>query len=254
MYTLIAAKRATKGVRTRTEGKLPGIVYGAGARAESIAINPAEFVKLYKQAGESTLIDFSLEGKAEGKVLVQEVQHDPVNDRIIHVDLRRIDMNKALTAPVALRFIGEAPVIKASGGTLVTSLETVEVKCLPKDLVSHIDVDVSGLNSYEDVIKIKDLKLPPGIQIVSPSGTEALVAKAAPALTEEEIKKMEEAGTAAVDVSNIELAKKKEAPAEGEAETAEEGKEGKKPDAAGATKAAKKEEKPEAAKKKDDKK
>lgn len=204
-FKLAATKRTTQGPATRGAGLLPGVVYGAGSQAESVAINLSEFNKLYRVAGESTLIDFVLDNKEIGKVLVQDVQFDPVSDRVIHVDLRRIDMNKKMRAPVTLKFVGEAPVIKAQGGTLVTNLQTVEVECLPKDLVSNIEINIGVLNSFEDVIKVKDLVLPAGIKVLSPQA-EDLVAKAARAMTEEEIKAMEEAN-ASLDVSKIESAK-----------------------------------------------
>lgn len=218
-YTLTAEVRKDKGEKVRYAGQLPAVVYGAGNTTESLSINPQEFLKLYKEAGDSSLIDLMLGGKNTGKVLVQEVQVDPVSDRVIHVDFRRIDMNKAMTAPVVLKFTGEAPIVKSSGGTMVTNLTTVEVKCLPKDLVSHIDVDLSGITSYEAVIKVRDLKLPAGITIVKPHA-EDLVAKAVRALTEEEIKAMEAASTATVDLSKIEVAgkKKEEEGEEGAAE------------------------------------
>ena len=207
-FTLNAVLRKEKGEKVRWTSQLPAVVYGAGKATESLSLSPQEFIKLYKQAGDSSLIDLVLDGKPAGKVLVQEVQADPVSSKIIHVDFRRIDMNKEMTAPVVLRFVGEAPVVKASGGTLVTTVSTVEVKCLPKDLVSHLDVDISGFISYDQVIKIKDIKLPAGISIVSPNA-EDLVMKAARALTEDEIKAMEEASKAPVDLSKIESAGKK---------------------------------------------
>jgi large subunit ribosomal protein L25 len=213
-FTLNAAVRKEKGEKVRWSGQLPAVVYGAGGTTESLSVNPQEFLKLFKEAGESSLIDLVVDGKNTGKVLVQDVQADPVSNRIIHADLRRIDMAKEMTAPVVLKFVGEAPVVKASGGTLVTTISTVEVKCLPKDLVSHIDVDISGLTSYEVVIKIKDIRLPAGITIVSPHA-EDLVVKATRALTEDEIKAMEEASTAAVDLTKIEVAGKKKEEEEG---------------------------------------
>ena len=221
VYSLSAATRTMKGEKARTAKEVPAVVYGAGSEAQSLTLNKAEFLKLFKQAGGSSLVDLAIDGKDAGKVLVQEVQNDPVKDNVIHVDLRRIDMNKAMTAPVTLKFVGEAPVIKASGGTLVTTVNTVEVKCLPKDLVAHIEVDLSGLNTFEDIIKVKDLKLPAGIQIVNPHA-EDLVAKVARALTEEEIKAMEEAAKAPSDLSKIEVAGKKKEE-EGEAAEGEEG-------------------------------
>ena len=223
-FTLSAATRTERGLKARTSGKVPAVVYGAGGTSDSLMLESADFLKLYKQAGASSLIDLSVNGAIAGKVLVQAVQHDPVSDRIIHVDFRRIDMSKKMTAPVTLRFVGEASIVKSSGGTLVTSLAAVEVECLPKDLVSHIDVDLSPLVSYEAVIKVRDLKLPAGIVIVSPHA-EDLVAKAAPALTEEEIKAMEEAGATAADLAKIEVAGKKKE--DEETAAAAEGAEGK---------------------------
>lgn len=206
-YTLKAVKRTAGGYRTRATGAIPGTMYGAGQEAASIAVDYAEFSKLYRRAGESSLIDIMLDGTDAGKAIVQDIQHDPVSDRIIHVDIKRIDMKKEMVAPVELRFVGESPVVKAQGGTLVTTLHSVEVKCLPKDLVSYLEVDISALTSYDIVIKVKDLPVPAGITIVSPHG-EDLIVKASRALTEEEIKAME-AAAAPVDLSQIEVAGKK---------------------------------------------
>lgn len=200
-YQITAAQRSVKGEKVRVEGKLPAVVYGAGTEAQSLSLSPSDFLKLYKKAGDSSLIDLLLDGKDSGKVLVQDVQFDAVSDQIIHVDFRRIDMSKEMTAPVTLRFTGEAPIVKSSGGTLVTTVSTVTVKCLPKDLVSQIEVDLSGLVSYDVTIKVKDIKVPTGITITNPQ-SEDLVAKATPALTEEQIKAMEDA-SAAADVTKI---------------------------------------------------
>jgi len=217
-YTLNATKRTEKGEKTRTAISLPGVVYGAGKEAVSVSLNQGEFAKLYKEAGEASLIDLSVDGKNIGKVLVQDAQYDPVSDKVIHVDFRTIDMSKKLYTKVELRYVGESPIVKSTGGTLVTTLSEVEVECLPNDLVSHIDVDVSVLKSFEDVIKVKDLVLPSGITVLSPHG-EALIAKAQPAITEEEVKAMEEAAKSA-DVSKIEMVEKKKKEEEGAEEGA----------------------------------
>lgn len=208
-YNLNATAREKKGAKTRKAGMLPAVVYGAGGEAVSLDLALNDFVKMYRQTGESTLIDLFVDDKADGKVLVQEVQYDPVSDRVSHVDLRRIDMKKPMRARVLIHFIGEPPIIKASGGTLVHNIEHVEVECLPSDLVSHIDVDLSIFKSYDTVLKVADLAVPSGMKILSPHAG-VLVAKVAEALTEEEIKAMEEAGKTA-DVSKIEVVEKKKA-------------------------------------------
>ncbi len=233
-FKLSAVARTEKGEKVRTKTVLPAVVYGMGAPAASVTINYEEFAKLYAEAGEASLIDLLVGDKADGKVLIQDIAYDPVSDRIVHVDLRRIDMNKELTATVELRFTGESPVIKAQGGTLMHNISEVEVKCLPKDLVSHIDVDLNVLKTFDDVIKVKDLIVPAGITITSPNA-EDLVAKATAALTEEEIKAMEVAA-APVDLGKIEVAGKKK-----EEEGEEGAAEGAKPEAA--AKEEKKEEK-----------
>ncbi|MDO8625926.1 MAG: 50S ribosomal protein L25 [Candidatus Magasanikbacteria bacterium] len=211
-YVLTAQVREQKGTKVRAEGALPAIVYGRGTKSVALSLSPAEFNKLYRAAGAATLIDLLLNGKNEGKVLVQEVQEEPVSGEIIHVDLRRIDMNKEMTATVELKFVGEAPVVKEQGGTLVMTVHSVDVKCLPKDLVSHIDVNLGLLKSYDVVLKVKDLVVPSGLTITKPYADDVVV-KASRALTEEEIKAMEESN-AQMDVSKIESAKP-EKPAEG---------------------------------------
>lgn len=204
-YVLTAKTRVNKGTKVRAEGELPAIVYGKGIKSISLSLSPAEFNKLFKVAGEATLIDLMLDGKNDGKVLVQDVQEEPVSGEIIHVDLRRIDMKQEMHATVELKFVGEAPVVKEQGGTLVMTVQHVDVKCLPKDLVSHIDVDLGLLKSYDVVLKIKDLVVPAGITITKPHA-EDVVVKASRALTEDEIKAMEEKN-AQMDVSKIESAK-----------------------------------------------
>ena len=119
-------------------------------------------------------------------------------------------------------FLGEAPAVKELGGTLVHNIEEVEVECLPKDLVSHLDVDLSVLKTFEDIIKISDLSIPAKLKILD-LNNEQVVAKVLPPLTEEQLKAMEEV-SAPVDLSKIETAgKKKEETEEGE-ENKKEGK------------------------------
>lgn len=204
---LSARTREAKGEKVRTKSVLPAVVYGMGDQATSVTLSHEEFVKLYDQAGEASLIDLSLDDKDQGKVLIHDIQYDPVTDQIIHVDLRRIDMNKSMTAKVELRFVGESPVIKEQGGTLMHNISEVEVQCLPKDLISHIDVDISVLHTFDDTIKVKDLPVPATVKITNPNA-EDLVAKATPAMTEEEMKALE-AASAPVDLSKIETAGKK---------------------------------------------
>ena len=222
-FQLTASERTVKGEKMRTRTVIPAVVYGSGSEPVSLSLSYDEFLKLYKEAGGSSLIDLMISGKESGKVLIKDIQRDPVSDKIIHVDLKKIDMNKPITATVALKFTNEAPVIKEQGGTLMHNIGKVEVKCLPKDLPAHIDIDLSVLKTFDDVIKVKNLNVPTDVEVVNPHA-EDLVAKVVRALTEEEIKAME-AVAAPADLAQIEVAgkKKDEEGAEGEEAEKEKG-------------------------------
>jgi len=225
MLKLSALTREKKGEDIREEGLLPAVVYGAGEKSRSISLPQSEFVKIFRQAGEATLIDLEIDGKNAGKVLIHDFQNDPVNGRITHADLLLIDMNKVITASVEIRFVGEAPAVKGLGGTMVHNVDAVEVECLPKDLVSHLDVDLSALKTFDDVIRVSDLPLPAGLKVVEPTA-DTIIVKAVPSLTEEQFKAMEAEAEAAkaTDLSKIEsAAPKKEEAEEGEAAEGEAG-------------------------------
>lgn len=211
-------KRDISAEAVRAEGKVPGVIYGPEMEPISVMADYNTFEKLLNEAGESSLIDFQVEGGDVVKALIQDVQYEPVKGRMIHFDLRQIKMGVEMHANVVLKFIGEAPAVKEQGGTLVKVLEEVEVKCLPKDLVSEIDVDLSVLKTCDDIIHVKDLVLPAGIKIVDDQ--EAVVAKVAAALTEEQLKAMEE--TPAPTVDQVEVEKKGKEAKEGEEGKAEE--------------------------------
>ena len=219
---------------TRAQGLVPCVMYGPQIKPVSIAIDYVTFEKLYRKAGESSLVDLSVGEAAPVKVLIQEVQHEPVKGRVTHVDFRQINMNKELETTIVLEFVGESLAVKGLGGTLIKALEELNIKCLPKDLVGSIVIDISKLNTFSDIIRISDLSLPAGI--VSMDNLETVIAKVSAPLTEDELKALEEVG-APVDLSKIEASEKKGK----EAEEGEEGKDGEV--AAGAKKDEKKEEK-----------
>lgn len=219
-FSLTAKKReAGKAEDTRNEGLIPGVLYGPEIEPISIALDYNTFEKLYNEVGESTLIDFTVEGQKESaKVLIQAIQIDPIKRTITHVDLRQIQMGVEMTANVDLNFIGESSAVKEQGGTLVKTHDWVEVKCLPRDLVSHIDVDLSALATFEDVIHVKDLQLPAGVVVLNDPDT--VLAKVNAPLTEEQLKAMEEEGPKSVEDVKVEE-KGKEKVGEGEGKKAE---------------------------------
>jgi large subunit ribosomal protein L25 len=145
---------------------IPAVVYGPETESISIQLNKSEFDKVLSQAGESNLIDLDVEGKSY-KVLVKDVQRDALKSWATHVDFYVVNMKKKVHAEVPLHFIGESRLAKEQGGMLEKNIHEVMVSCLPSDLVDHIDVDVSVLESYDDVIKMTDIKLPKNVELVS---------------------------------------------------------------------------------------
>lgn len=239
-FSFSAQKRGKEDVSAlRAERKLPGVLYGPEIKPVSVMADHRIFEKLYNSAGEASLIDLTVEdGLSAGahgkpiKVLIQDVQYDPVKRVMTHFDLRQINMSKEMEVTVELNFVGEAPAVKALGGTLVKPVEGLKVKCLPNDLVSEITVDLSVLKTFDNIIRLKDLAAPSGLKLMD--NPEMAIAKVQAPLTEEQIKAMEEEGKKGVEV--VEQVEKKVK--EGEVEEA----------AAAAVEGAKTETKPEAKK------
>lgn len=160
----------------KKKGKVPAELYGNKQQNQHLFLNQIEFEKIYRAAGESSLIDLNLDADKPFKVLIQQVDVDPMSGHIIHADLLQVRMDEALQVNIPLMFIGESKAVKELGGTLVKSLEEVEVSCLPGDLISHLDVDISSLNTFEDAIRVADLNFPKNIKVITePETTVALV-------------------------------------------------------------------------------
>ncbi len=206
MSIAISAQTRAKGdaEKLRAVGKVPAVVYGAGMEPQTVAVDRALFQKMHAEAGESTLIDFSVDGGEAVKVLVQAVQYNPLNESPVHVDFRQINMNIEMTAMIELEFVGESQAVK-EGGTLLTQMDSVEITCLPKYLVTSIQVDLSVLKTFDDVVHVSDLKFPEGI--VAAEDGESVVAKVSAPLTEEQLKEME-ASTVPASLEQIEVEKK----------------------------------------------
>ena len=163
-FKLSAQKRAPKEKLDRDH--LPAVIYGRGLETHSLTLKKIEFEKIFDMAGESNLINLDF-GEGVVKVLVKDVQRDVLKDTISHVDFYQVNMKEKVTASIPLHFIGESKVVREQGGMLNRELDEIEVECLPGDLVDHIDVDISVLESFDDVIKISNLKLPQGLEAVS---------------------------------------------------------------------------------------
>lgn len=178
----------------RKKGFIPAVVYGPGHKPLSIKIEYHQFEKVFEEGGESTIIKLKVKGVeskiSEKNVLIHNVDKNPVDEKIIHIDFYQIRMDRAITTEVPLVFEGESPAVANLDGTLVKNINEVEVEALPNDLPHEIKLDISSLKTFEDIIRIKDLEIPQGVKVLT--DTESTVALVTPPRTEEELAELEE--------------------------------------------------------------
>jgi len=143
--------------RVRVSGLIPAVVYGAGQESVAVTVDPKVITKiLYSDSGHNTIFDLTIEGKGATKVMIVDWQNEPIKGKLLHIDLKRIAMDKAMRVSVPVQLVGVPVGVKASGGILGQVLHEVEVECLPGDIPSHIDIDVSNLD-INGAIHISDL-------------------------------------------------------------------------------------------------
>ncbi len=224
-FELQASSRAVTGKKTgafRKDKKIPGVLYGHNVKNVTLLVGYPEFDSIYRKAGTSSLINLKVADQNPVKVLIQEIQKDPVSERYLHVDFRQVKMTEKISAEVELKFIGESKAVKEEGGILLKNITAVRIEALPQDLVHEIVVDITPLQKFDDHVRIRDLKLPAGITVLEKDDT--VVASAQAPRSEEELKSLEEKPEEKVeDVESVEKKKvaEEEAPEGEEVQPAE---------------------------------
>ena len=143
--------------RVRMQGLIPAVVYGAGQDSVAVTVDPKVITKiLYSDAGHNTIFDLAIEGAGAAKGMIVDWQNEPIKGHLLHVDIKRIAMDKAMRVSVPVHLTGTAIGVKTHGGILGQVLHEVEIECLPNDIPGHIDVDISGLD-INGAIHISDL-------------------------------------------------------------------------------------------------
>jgi large subunit ribosomal protein L25 len=143
--------------RVRVAGKIPAVVYGAGQDAVAVTVDPRVITKiLHSDSGHNSIFDLNVEGTAVVKAMIVDWQHEPIKGKLLHIDLKRIAMDKMMRVSVPIQLTGVPVGVKAQGGILEHVMREVEIECLPADIPSHLDVDVTGLELH-GVIHVSDL-------------------------------------------------------------------------------------------------
>jgi large subunit ribosomal protein L25 len=144
----------------RKQGQIPAILYGKGLDPVKLAVDYSEAQKHVHSNG---FVDLNVAGKTH-RVMVRDIQKDPIQSSILHIDFLKVEMNEPLHVEVPVHLTGEAAGVK-SGGILEQHLRLVEVKALPSDIPESIDVDVSHLQ-VGDSLLLKDIKMPDGVELL----------------------------------------------------------------------------------------
>jgi large subunit ribosomal protein L25 len=153
--------------RLRRAGILPAVLNGEEGATLPIQMDMHTFEGLlHHHTSENLIVDLKVGDKAPVKVLVREVQHEPVSGQILHAEFIEVSMSKRMTVNIELNFVGDPVGVTQQGGLLEELLRDVEVECLPGDLVERIDVDVSGMK-LNDTLTVADLQAGPGLAILT---------------------------------------------------------------------------------------
>ena len=141
-----------------SRGKIPAVVYGAAEPAVAMEVDPKQIQKiLHSESGHNSIFDLEISGStAKTKAMIVDWQYEPIKGKLMHIDLKRIAMDKAMRVEVPIQLTGIAIGVKTQGGILDQVLREVEIECLPGDIPGHIDVDVSNM-AFGDVLRVSDL-------------------------------------------------------------------------------------------------
>ncbi|MCC7289504.1 50S ribosomal protein L25 [bacterium] len=198
--------------KLRESGKVPAVLYGRGAENKNITLDAKEFGRILNQAGYSSILELSLDGK-KYNVLIQDVAFDVVKSEPIHADIYLVKMDEVIRTEVPLHFVGESTAVFQQDGSLITNLEALEIEALPGNLPQQIEVDISVLDDFEKTITVADVKLPADVKLLTDA--EELVARVEPPRSDEELEALDEE-----IVENIPAEEGSEEAAEGEQEKA----------------------------------
>ena len=188
--TLTVTVRGDEKINTlRQQGLVPLELYGHGKDNRHLAAPLKEVTRLLKQYGETTLIDIIEDGKTT-KVLFTEPQLNPMTHEVLHLDLHAVNLREKITAEVPISFIGVSPAVDALGGTLIESKQEIEVECLPTDLPHELEVDITSLATFEDTLRVSDIKLPAGVELISEA--DEVIASIQEPRSEEELAALDE--------------------------------------------------------------
>ncbi len=176
--------------RLRRQGQIPAVLYGEGTLNIPLVLGKKDVISILKsETGENTIFKVAFDSKTQD-AMIKELQVDPRTDELLHVDLIKISMDKAIRVSVPILLQGDPVGVKAEGGFVDFMTREIEIECLPGDIPENVKVDISGLHLHQ-ALKVGDIQLPPGVKAVSDPGA-VVVLISMPRVEEVEVKPVEE--------------------------------------------------------------
>jgi large subunit ribosomal protein L25 len=152
--------------RVRREGRIPAVVYGAGKSAVPVAVDPRQVSRiLHSETGHNSVFDLALDGE-KTKAMIVDWQYEPIKGSLLHIDLKRIAMDRKLRVNVPIELVGDPEGVKTQGGLLEQIIREVEVECLPADIPNVIELNVSAL-VFGVVLRVSDLPKSDKVRVVT---------------------------------------------------------------------------------------
>jgi large subunit ribosomal protein L25 len=213
--TVAAETRDSRGKnearRLRVKGSMPAVVYGGEAGPAPVAVNPKDLNKiLHSKTGHNTIFNLSIGGKETVPVMIVDWQHDPIKENLLHVDLKRIDLNKRIVVKVPVVTHGDPKGVKLQGGIHEIITREIEIECLPDDIPEEFVVNVAELMIGQSV-RASEIALAGSMKLLSPG--EAVISHVV-SLKAEEVAPAAEAVVAAAPEPEVIKKGKKEEEAE----------------------------------------
>lgn len=205
----------------RRQGITPAHLYGRGTESLALQAETQTITSLLRTAGRNAIIDLQINGEHEPRpVVLRGVQRNPVTGELVHIDFFQISLTERLRAEVPLVITGEAPAVNVYNGVLLQSLDHLSVEALPRDVPEQIEVDVTGLEVLDAALFVRDLRIPPNVEVLA--DPDQLVAKVEPPRIAAEIEAEEAAAAEEVAAEEAAVAEEAAEAAEPEAAAAAE--------------------------------
>ncbi len=177
----------------RTQALVPAVVYGPDTPVTQIQANERDLARVLAQAGETALIHVFIDNEPNPTmVLARDVQRDVLSGNLLHVDFYQVRLTETVRTTPRLELVGEAPVLQTENAVVIHNMTSIEIECLPTDLIDSIQVDLSGLTSLEHSIYVRDLPVPSGVNVLADPEDVVVAVVASRAFEEEEEEAAEE--------------------------------------------------------------